>query len=753
MNYESDADTAAFLDLMCSNSFIPYITKPTKITNRSKTLIDNIFHNDIKNNAITGNLTISISDHLAQILIIANKIQTKISTNSNLYKRNFKNFDRENFLLDILGINWQKELKLTEKDVNLSMETFLHIINSILDRYAPLKKITRKHQEQQNKPWITNGIIKSINTKNKIYNKYCRAKNSQNKLLLHETFKRYRNMLTTLTKKSKQNHFNKYFANNKNNLQKTWSGIKSIINVSAPKTKIPEALELNGKTITNPAKIANSFNNFFGSIAQKIENNIITTHKSFTDYLKTPNEKSLFLTPTTANDIKNIINELNSKKTSGPGSIPTEILKLTNNIISKPLSEIINLSFESGIFPSILKCSKIIPIYKKGENTSINSYRPISQLSNISKIIEKLIHSRTYSFLNKYKCIYDLQFGFRNRHSTNHALIQITEKIRKAVDDNNFACGVFVDLQKAFDTVNHNILLQKLKYYGIRGTPLAWFTSFLQQRTQTVSINGDLSEKLTVTHGVPQGSVLGPLLFLLYINDLHLAIQHSVIHHFADDTNMLLVGKSLKKIKKYINHDMSLLCHWLKANKLSLNTSKTEIILFRSQHKQINKKLNFRLSGQKIKLSKSVKYLGLILDEYLTWESHINILKAKLSRSVGMLAKIRHYVPQETLKTIFFAIFNSHISYGAQIWSQETNYKSKCLSQLQDKAIRIINFKTRNDNVNSLYHLNNMLKLPDFVNLLNCMFVYDYLNSNIPTAFKNYFTPVIYASDTYHNLY
>ena len=450
-----------------------------------------------------------------------------------------------------------------------------------------------------------------------------------------------------------------------------WSGIKSIINVSAPKTKIPEALELNGKTITNPAKIANSFNNFFGSIAQKVENNIITTHKSFTDYLKTPNEKSLFLTPTTANEIKNIINELNSKKTSGPGSIPTEILKLTNNIISKPLSEIINLSFESGIFPSMLKCSKIIPIYKKGENTSINSYRPISLLSNISKIIEKLIHSRTYSFLNKYKCIYDLQFGFRNRHSTNHALIQITEKIRKAEDDNNFACGVFVDLQKAFDTVNHNILLQKLKYYGIRGTPLAWFTSFLQQRTQTVSINGDLSEKLTVTHGVPQGSVLGPLLFLLYINDLHLAIQHSVIHHFADDTNMLLVGKSLKKIKKYINHDMSLLCHWLKANKLSLNTSKTEIILFRSQHKQINKKLNFRLSGQKIKLSKSVKYLGLILDEYLTWESHINFLKAKLSRSVGMLAKIRHYVPQETLKTIFFAIFNSHISYGAQIWSLE----------------------------------------------------------------------------------
>ena len=451
---------------------------------------------------------------------------------------------------------------------------------------------------------------------------------------------------------------------------------------------------------------------FFSKIAQKIENKIIKTNKSFQEYLNYPNENSFFISPTTDNEIKNIIQSLSAKKASGPCSIPVIVLKSIIDIISKPLSNLINMSFTTGMFPDILKSSEIIPIHKKGDTTTCNNYRPISLLSNLSKIFEKLMHTRIYNFLNKFNCIYELQFGFRNKHSTNHALIQITEKIRKAVDDNNFACGVFVDLQKAFDTVNHQILLDKLKYYGIRGTPLSWFATFLQNRIQSVNINGHLSNKTLVTHGVPQGSVLGPLLFLLYINDLNTAIKHSTVHHFADDTNMLLINKSLKTINKNINHDMTLLCTWLKANKISLNTSKTEILIFRTKNKIITKKLNFRISGQKIIPSKSVKYLGLIIDEHLSWDSHIHILKAKLNRAVGMLAKIRHYVPHTTIKSIYFSIFSSHLTYGSQIWCQTTNNKTNNLSLLQNKAIRIINFKQRDINTNPLYHQNNILKLP-----------------------------------------
>ena len=201
-------------------------------------------------------------------------------------------------------------------------------------------------------------------------------------------------------------------------------------------------------------------------------------------------------------------------------------------------------------------------------------------MSNIDKLLEKIIHERTYSFLEKFNCFYKYQYGFRKGHSTNHALIEITEKIRKALDSRKFACGIFVDLQKAFDTVNHEILLEKLEHYGIRNISNSWFRSYLNNRKQLVSLNGVESETKTIKHGVPQGSVLGPLLFVIYINDLHNAIIHSQSYHFADDTHLLNINNSPKKVQKQLNIDLKLLCNWLLANKISLNSKKTEIIIF-----------------------------------------------------------------------------------------------------------------------------------------------------------------------------
>ena len=297
-------------------------------------------------------------------------------------------------------------------------------------------------------------------------------------------------------------------------------------------------------------------------------------------------------------------------------------------------------------------------------------------ISNLSKLIEKLVHNRLYNFLEKHKLLYDQQYGFQKKHSTNPALI---EKIRSALDQNIFACGVFIDLQKAFDTVNHDILLHKLDHYGISGLPNKWFQSFLSGRSQYTTIKDKSSNKLPATHGVPQRSVLGSLIFILYINNLNKAIKHSYVHHFADDTNLLYSNKSLKKINKHVNHDLKHLCQWLRSNKISLNASKTEIIIVKHKQTIITKHMNFRVSGQKINTTTSAKYLGVYLNVSLTWETHFKNLIPKLNRAIGLLFKVRHYTPKFLLKTIYFSLFNSHLIYASQIWGQT---KTKLFQEL-----------------------------------------------------------------------
>ena len=390
------------------------------------------------------------------------------------------------------------------------------------------------------------------------------------------------------------------------------------------------------------------------------------------------------------------------------------------------------MSFATGIYPDQLKIAKVIPVFKKGDKLLVSNYRPISLLSNVNKIFEKLVYSRLYSFLEMHDCIYELQFGFRAKHSTQHALASLTELVRLALDEGSFACGIFVDFAKAFDTVDHSILLKKLEHYGIRGLANDWFRSYLKNRRQFVSINGFDSTHQVMKYGVPQGSVLGPLLFLIYINDLHSAVKFSVTHHFADDTNFLYISKSLKKIQKYVNLDLRFVCNWLKANKISLNASKTEMLVFRDPRRKIDFDLKIKIDGKKVTPSKFVKYLGIYLDNFLSWHQQEQDMRSRLNRAAGMLCKIRHYVNFDTLKMIYHGIFSSVLMYGSLIWGQHNRIVNR-LQTIQNKAIRYMTFKPKRTSTIPLLKKTGILSLQDYITQQNCLFAHDSINGNLPT--------------------
>ena len=297
------------------------------------------------------------------------------------------------------------------------------------------------------------------------------------------------------------------------------------------------------------------------------------------------------------------------------------------------MNNLFNLSFTIGVFPNITKIAKIVRLYKKDNKLECNNYRSISLLLNIRKRIEKLLRKRLYSFLDQTKHFFGSQVGFRPHHSTNHAPIIITKQIRSAHDKNNFTCGVFLYFQKAFDTVNHGIIQSKLSYYGVIGIAHDLFKSYLTNRIQHTIINEKISSVLSITHGVPQGSVLGPLLFLIYINDLNHVVNLSTVYHFADDTNLLYSNSVLKSINKCIIHNLRLIGYWLRANRIFLNVNKTEIVLFRPKKKIICKNMHFRINGLNVTPTTHTRYLGILMDQHLSWEKQIHTCGATFQRN------------------------------------------------------------------------------------------------------------------------
>ena len=520
-----------------------------------------------------------------------------------------------------------------------------------------------------------------------------------------------------------------------------------MINVSKKSsTKINKIIH-NNQHITDNKGIADSINNFYTNVGSSVEAKIPGSKKSFQDYLGNSNHMPILLNECSLDEVIKLINNISISKACGPFSIPTKILKEFSNILSPIITVLVNKSLKEGIFPNLLKSALVCPIYKKSDKTKCENYRPISLLSNLSKIFERVMYNRINNFLDTNSIIYDLQFGFRKKHSTNHALLSIIETIRHNMDNKIFSCGVFVDLEKAFDTVKHSILLSKLHHYGIQGVSNDWVKSYLSNRTQSVSVNGAKSDVSNVTCGVPQGSILGPLLFIIYINDMHRSLLKSSVYHFADDTNLIFSHENPAMIAKVMNSQLAILYDWLCANRLSLNVGKTEFTIFRPFSKLTDDRITLKLAGTKIFESLKVKYLGIILDSKLSWKIHIDELCKKLGRTVGMLYKIRHQCNKKVLRSLYFSLFESYLSYGLPVWGSANQALIEKLFILQKKAIRAITFSEYDAHTSPLFKDLGILKIRDLFQYQISCIMWDFDHNDLPKSLLSMFKK---SSDT-HN--
>ena len=488
--------------------------------------------------------------------------------------------------------------------------------------------------------------------------------------------------------------------------------------------------------IHNPVDISDKFNDFFINVGPTLSKKIPSMNTSVTKYIAR-SEKSIYLTPTNEEEICRIMNNF---RESSPGwdAIAAKTVKPIVPYISLPLVKIINLSMEEGVFPDELKIARVIPLYKSNDPMIFSHYRPVSVLPLFSKLFKKIMYDRLIAFFDKWSILYKYQFGFRNNHSTYMALIFLMDKIISALNDGDYVLGLFLDFSKAFDTINHNILFDKLEFYGIRGNALWWLQSYLTDRYQYVEYNGVASSQKKILCGVPQGSILGPLLFLVYINDLPLVSQKLFPLMFADDTNIFIQGKDISQIQNDMNEEMIKISAWLKINKLSLNIDKTHFMLFKGKRK-IRKGIEIKIDNRMINQVSETKFLGIYIDENLSWKSHIQNITKKVARATGILYKVRRILDTNTLRNLYFTFVYPYLTYCVHVWGNACKTYLTKLGKLQDKIMRIITYSTYKAHSDPLYNALKLLKIKDIHKLSIGIFMFKYINSELPDIFISMF--------------
>ena len=662
---------------MCQDLFLcPTTALPTRIAKQSATLIDGIFTNS-REEHISGILVSDVSDHLCPFLINAEK--KKNQKKETIKYRRIGEEEIQNLKLFLRNEDWNQ---LYQAEEGTRYDKFYEIFRSSFDLLCPELEKTRNRRLHPEKEWMTFGILTSRNTKDELKKKFAvyRLNEDLNK------YKKYKQLYEKVCRHARNNHWSEFFEENLGNIKKIWNKANQVLNRGKKDQSFPSVFMKDGKKITGSKNIADNFNAFFINIGQSLAGNFESTNE-FEKYIPKSNSSVRSFSPVTKEDVHKIIKSLKLKGSTGFDCVSNKLVRGLRTELAYPLKIVINDSLQSGIVPSQLKIAKVLPLYKAGNKQDFSNYRPISLLNVFSKVLEKAAYKQLYDWFEQ-KFLIKTQFGFRNKSETVHAIFNFLNNIDNH-GQNKYQSGVFLDLKKAFDCVSHRILLRKLELYGIKDSALAWFKSYLSGRSQRVLFKGILSDKMWIRIGVPQGSILGPLLFLIYINDLPGASK-LLESLFADDTTFQASGKTLEELEEFMNTELAKAAQWFKDNQLTLHPGKTRYILLNSK----GKTLDIRLEGTPIKQishrsdETSFKFLGIMIDESLNWKEHISYLHGKLRKSFFSLCRIKNLFPTKLKVLLFNALFKSHIEYGIQVWGQGTGIQK--IEIIQKKMVRAL---------------------------------------------------------------
>ena len=740
INSKTNQLTVSLKHFMSMFDLSQIIKNPTRITKLTSTILDLILVSDPNKISNSGVLSYSVSDH--QMIYCTRKIRKSPGKQTDAVKlRSMKNYTKEAFNVQLQEVDWREVLECNT--VEEAWSIFKCKFLATIDKISPIRQIRLK---QNTVPWMTGEILHLIHDRDQVYCKFKKTKD-------HSLYDRYiflRNQVQNKKVQAKSDFLTDKLNVYKKQPKKLWQTIKSLGTSSQSRTK-PGSVGLNieNELCFEKSKVTEQFNKFFTTIASTLVDHLPPgtgkygwSHiQKFYQSIHTP-LTSFKLMEVSESIVLKILQNLNSTKATGLDQLSPRFVKDGAEVIMSPLTHILNLSLVTGIIPDDLKSARVTPIYKKNSKTEAGNYRPVSILSTISKLFERVVYNQLDQYLQDHKLLYEYQSGFRSAFSTDTCLVHLTDYIKQEQDKGNYVGMVLLDLQKAFDTVDHGILIQKLTALGLDNSALNWFRSYLHERQQSVEISGVTSTTARITCGVPQGSILSPMLFLIYVNDISSAVKCKLLL-YADDSALIVPGKNTMEIQQELSNELESIREWLIDNKLSLHLGKTESILFASKRKlHTNNSIQVQCAGNVLSCRTKVKYLGVELDQSLAGDCIADKIISKSNSKLKFLYRQTRNVNLETKKMLTAALIQCHFDYASSSWYSGLTKKYKARLQCtQNKIVRfLLKAPPRTHIGANEFRLVNMLPVELRAKQLKLNLVHNILNGTAPdylnTAFK-----------------